>query len=108
MIGWWVVIAAQTPEERDAATDRKAAILAQWDDGVSGIRWLERLAEEGKATKLRGNGYPNRYTARAGDVLPLLEQVKPTRRHSNIEMHAERIADCLPEQVLTIDAWDQD
>lgn len=45
-----------------------------------------KLAEEGRATKLSGNGYPNRYTARVGDVLPLLEQVKPTRRHSNIEL----------------------
>lgn len=38
-----------------------------------GIRWIEHLTEAGKASKLAGGGYPNRYTARAGDVLPLIE-----------------------------------
>ncbi len=37
------------------------------------IRWIEHLTEAGKAIKLAGGGYPNRYTARAGDVLPLIE-----------------------------------
>ena len=38
MIGWWIVIAAQTPEERDAPnSDRKAAVLANWETSVGGI-----------------------------------------------------------------------
>lgn len=41
MIGWWIVVSTQTPEERDKADQesRRAAILAQWDTGANGIRW---------------------------------------------------------------------
>ncbi len=28
MIGWWIVIAAQTPEERDTGIGRRDAVLA--------------------------------------------------------------------------------
>ncbi|MDL1863951.1 conjugal transfer protein TraC [Betaproteobacteria bacterium PRO5] len=31
--------------------DRKKSVLAEWETGVGGIRWLEKLIEEGKATK---------------------------------------------------------
>ncbi|HEY9222698.1 MAG TPA: hypothetical protein VIP27_00920 [Variovorax sp.] len=59
MLGYWIVISTQTPEERDAVFDRKNSVLAEWETGVGGIRWLEALVEEGKTTKLRGDGYPN-------------------------------------------------
>lgn len=72
---------AQTSEERDAAIDRKAVILAIWKDRAEGISWLEALTEAGEAARLPGNGYPNYYTARAADVLPLIDQVRPTHRH---------------------------
>jgi hypothetical protein len=28
MIGWWITIAAQSPEERDRAVDSRATVLA--------------------------------------------------------------------------------
>ncbi len=52
MLGYWIVFSTQTPEERDAIIDRKKSVLADWGTGVRGIRWLEKLFEEGKATKL--------------------------------------------------------
>lgn len=43
MIGWWIVIAAQTPEERGAPnSDRKAAVLANWETSVGGIDWVTK------------------------------------------------------------------
>lgn len=124
MIGWWIVVSTQTPQERDQADQdtRRAAILAQWEAGAEGIRWVEQLAEQGKAAKLSGSGYPNRYTAQARDVLPLLgvappaaggtliigdDYVMPSNWRGKIELHAERVAACPADHVLTIDAWDQ-
>lgn len=123
MIGWWIVIAAQTPEERDAPnSDRKAAVLANWETSVGGIDWVTKLTKEGKATQLSSSGYPNRYTAKAGDVLPMLSKgipdhsdmtiigddyVMPAGWKGNIIMHQDKIEACPPDQVLTIEVWDQ-
>ncbi|MGQ3054247.1 hypothetical protein [Acidovorax temperans] len=121
MIGWWIVVAAQTPEERDRSLDRKEAVLANWEVGPGGIDWLQQLVREGKATWLAFNGYPNRYTAKAGDVLPLLaggppahrgpaiigdDYVMPANWKGDAIFHPDKIATCPPDQPLTIDAWD--
>lgn len=123
MIGWWIVIAAQTPEEYDRVTnDPAATVLATWETGLGGIAWLRNLTEEGKAAQLSTGGYPNRYTAKAGDVLPLLadgppahagptvigeDYVMPSHWIGNVIMHPGKIAACPPDQLLTIEAWDQ-
>jgi len=121
MIGWWIVVAAQTPEERDRSLDRKEAVMANWEVGPGGIDWLQQLVREGKATWLAFNGYPNRYTAKAGDVLPLLaggppahrgpaiigdDYVMPANWKGDAIFHPDKIATCPPDQPLTIDAWD--
>ncbi len=80
MIGWWIVVAAQTPEERDQAIDTKLALLANWEVGPGGIDWLHRLVKAGKASQLAFSGYPNRFTAQAFDVLPLLAGGPPAHR----------------------------
>jgi len=122
MIGWWIVVAAQTPEERDRAADTKPAVLANWEVGPGGLDWLRQLVKAGKASQLFFSGYPNRYTAKAGDVLPLLaggppahcgppiigdDYVMPANWKGNVIFHHDKIAACSPDQVLTIDAWDQ-
>lgn len=61
------------PEERDAPnSEHKTAVLATWETSVGGIDWATKLIQEGKATQLSRSGYPNRYTANAGDVVPIL------------------------------------
>ncbi len=123
MIGWWIIISQETPDERDAPnSDRKAAMLGNWETSLSGIDWVTKLTKEGKAVQLLSGGYPNRYTARAGDVLPLFangipdhsdmpiigdDYVMPDGWTGNIVMHQDKIDNCQPDQVLTIEVWDQ-
>ena len=128
MLGYWIVVSTQTPEERDAIIDRKKSVLAEWETGVGGIRWLETLDEEGQATKLRGDGYPNRYTSTADIVLPLItgdaikpaddgiwvfgmdegeEYAQPPGWMGKVNLRPESIRTCPTNAALTIDAWDQ-
>lgn len=61
MIRWWIVIAAQTPEELDTGIGRRDAVLANWETSVGGNGWVQRLVDEGKAVQLLSGGYPSRY-----------------------------------------------
>ena len=123
MLGWMIVVSTMTPEEMDqSSTDtKKATVLARWEVGPGGINWIEDLASAGKGTKLYGGGYPNRYTATARDVLPVLAGEPPTESgptiigddyvkswdwSSKISLYPDRIAACPVDHVLTIDAWD--
>lgn len=129
MIGWWVIVSEQTPEERDADPDRKAKQLASWETGAGGLRWLHELVAKGEAWEheLKG-GYPNRYTAMARDLLPLLEGGPPLSkgmdiyaydefakeskmvwgdRNWNVILHSDRLAACAPDKRLTVEVWDQ-
>ena len=51
MIGWWIVVAAQTPQQRDSAIDRKEVILATWEAGLGGLDWLQALVDAGKGPR---------------------------------------------------------
>ena len=122
MIGWLIIVAQQTPEERDSSVGGNASNLANWETSVGGVNWLEKLTKEGKATKLSSGGYPNRYVAIARDVLPLITDMPPPHTGPTIigddyVMHGDwignvvidynKIAACPSDQILTIDAWDQ-
>lgn len=123
MIGWGIVILALTPEERDNADQEtlRAATLAQWETGAWGIEWIERMAQDGKAVKMLAYGYPNRYTAKAADVLHLLnappelpagplvvgdDYALPANWRGAINLYADRVDACPADLMLTIDAWD--
>lgn len=118
MLGWLVIVSTCLPEE-DVLADN---IIARWEVGPGGIDWIEKLVESGKADQRSFSGYPNRYIARAGDVLPLLTEnppahtgpaifgddyVLPANWRGQVTMYPERIKGCADDSVLTIDAWDQ-
>jgi hypothetical protein len=122
MLGWWIVITKQAPDELVGMAPNKEGRLATWETSASGDEWVARLAKEGRATQLTFNGYPNRYTAPARDVLPLIKNglpshngptvigddyVMPGNWTGNVQIHEDRIAACSPEQMLTIEVWDQ-
>lgn len=129
MIGWGIVISTQTEEERELADTetRRAALLAHWDAGGGGTSWLSALVSAGKAVQTGFGGYPQRYTALASDVLPLVENggvtppddglwifgldegeeyIQPPGWISNLVIHHDRIKACPPDQQLAIEAWD--
>lgn len=121
MSGWRILVAQQTPEERDAAADPKKDILARWEVGVGGLAWLDALVEAGKASQISFAGYPNRYVAIANVILPILKSGSPpycelpaddVKRSTDkiwvdeTIIHQDKIAKCPENQILTIDAWD--
>lgn len=116
MSGWWTIISTETPEQlADMTKVNKDAFLASWEAGLFGADWIAQLCEHGKATQLTFNGFPNRYTAPAGVIAPLLlagiaeaqdgefPQDKLTGWPGSITAHPERIAACAPGQLLTIE-----
>ena len=70
MLGWWIVIKGGRAEGKLAVRDDA---LASWEAGLFDLHWLNILVAAGEAQKLR-SGYPNRYEARAADVLRLHAQ----------------------------------
>ena len=129
MLGWWILVDAQTPEQRTWAADPKAKLLASWEASLGGTRWVLNLVAAGKALEHQlSGGYPDRYTALARDVLPLLVDGPPEHRggdvfteddesgelrflpgawKGNITLYRDRMEACTPEQVVTIEIWDQ-
>ena len=130
MLGWWITVSALPAELENSISKNEHAqyLLAKWETSLGGTDWLEALAAEGKATwdKSKG-GYPWRFLAKASDVLPVLthgrlpkhagidvigtdegeEYFTPAGWSSQVELWPENIARCLPDAMLTIDAWDQ-
>ncbi|MFG2298974.1 hypothetical protein [Streptomyces sp. NPDC048603] len=114
MLGWDISIRVATPEQvsdPEAGNDGDPTrILASWTT-TSTLEWLSTLQRDGRAREILSSGYPLRYAARAGDVLPLLADEPllgmgrwPFTRRT---VHTDRIAACPAGQLLIIDAWDQ-
>ena len=61
-----------------------------------GLKRLDALVADGKAIDLGGNGYPNRYTAEAGQLLPSVVDGPPAARPTLV---------CGPDDVLG-PAWE--
>ncbi|MFC5663758.1 hypothetical protein ACFP3U_12270 [Kitasatospora misakiensis] len=102
MLGWWFVVRAPVGEEGEGV------VLAKWETGLRGRDWIEALVAAGRAQQLQFDGYPCRYTARAGEVLPLLaDGSMPGADWRLGELHPARIAACPPDALLTVIAWDQ-
>lgn len=107
MLGWWIVIKSLPPEEADKLVGKETSspyMLANWEVGTSGLRWLNELVDAGKAKQLKNGSYPNRYVCKAVDVLPFIETPKEWMK--NLVHRPENIQKCSAETVLTVDAWD--
>lgn len=116
MLGWWILIKQQA-----AAGGGDAPVIASWETSLGGADWLEKLVSEGKATQLSHSGYPNRYTAIASDVLPLIasgipphegidvigdDYMLPAGWMGEIILKQENFDACPPSQTLAIEVWD--
>ena len=120
MSGWWTIISTETPEQlADMTKVNKDALLATWEAGLFGADWIAQLCTQSKATQLTFNGFPNRYTASADVIVPLLQagiaeaqegefpQDTLTGWPGSITVHPQRIAACERGQLLSIEVWDQ-
>jgi hypothetical protein len=112
MLGWGIFVSTLSKEENDRADTAtiRASLLASWET-TGLLKWLDELVASGKAVQHSRGGYPNLYTAKAGDVLPLIEDGRiDDWKYAKIYMkqiHKDRMSACRDEQVLTIEVWDQ-
>lgn len=119
MLGWWTVISTETLEQRALpGGGNKEATLATWEAGLGGMDWILELCKQGKAEQHSFNGYPNRFTALASEITPILARgikehlghfngPEPSAWKGSATVHQERIAACAPDQLLTVEVWDQ-
>lgn len=111
MAGWQISVTTQTPEEWTSNLDRDT-ILATWTTGAMGIEPFEILLQRGEAGLLRADGYPRLYTAEARHILPVVRTVPDLAAAAIVKawyvtLRPPVIEACLPDQRLTIVAWDQ-
>ncbi|MFD7629028.1 hypothetical protein ACFV7Q_23855 [Streptomyces sp. NPDC059851] len=115
MLGFTVSVVIPTGEQAEDLKDSSHhhgsdRILASWTT-TDVLMWLNDLVQHGKAQEILCSGYPLRYTARAGDVLPLLtdEELLGIGRwpFTDPYLDPDLIAACPPDELLIIDAWDQ-
>lgn len=120
MLGWWTVISTETLAQRALpGGGNKEATLAVWEAGLGGMDWIVDLCKQGKAEQHSFNGYPNRFTALASEITPILaagiaesemhnfRSKTPVGWKGSITVYQDRIAACAPEQLLTVEVWDQ-
>jgi hypothetical protein len=115
MSGWWVVVDPRTPAERDASEEKMAQLVASWETGVCSMRFLTRdLVKAGKAVQHSFNGYPNRFTVAAGDLVPLIIDGPPTWKGEHgqeytgrVTIHRDKLLALSADRMLTVDVWDQ-
>lgn len=114
MSGWWVVVDPRTPEERDASQDKMGPLVASWEAGVCSMWFLTRdLVKAGKAVQHSFNGYPNRFTVAAGDLVPFIIDGPPVwkneyneEHNSKVTIHRQRLSALPLTHMLTVDLWD--
>jgi hypothetical protein len=124
MLGWHVSVYRQKDGGRLPATAKseEGARLAVWQADVGGLKWIHELVKAGKAVDLLGNGYPNRYTAAAENLIPHLSATPPLARTVWQREEGDIVTDqwvgktatdpieitqCRPDEWLLIEAWDE-
>ncbi len=96
--------------------------VASWLAGVGGTRWLDDLVSKGSAKSLGGNGYPDKYEI-CGEVLSSVlangvpehdgalvigdDYVQMPGHKTDVKIDMGVIRSLPPDEILTIEAWDQ-
>ncbi|MFL1529188.1 hypothetical protein [Pseudomonas sp. O230] len=96
-MSWWIRVYVEPGEREDT--------LAVWESGA--YRWAERLTETGILTQTKTGGYPNEYKGWAGDLLPLLQDLKQRHPGEQFSKYQKRIDRCRTEAELLVELWDQ-
>lgn len=96
--------------------------IASWVAGPFGLQWLDALVKENKVIDLGGNGYPCKFLVSARVLLPMItagvpahdkplvlgdDYVLPEGWCGDIKWRREEVLACHPDELLTIEAWDQ-
>lgn len=122
MLGWSIAIYREADYQRFDFPELSDLAIAAWTAGLGGLKWLDPLVKEGKATE-GGNGYPLWVKAKADVLLPLVAQgppphegpfvigedyVRPGGWLGDVKISAALLANCPADEDLIVIAWDQD
>ncbi len=114
MLGWEVFVLRSPDAKRDE-------LIAHWQTSAFGLRWLDQLVKDGKASNLGGNGYPNLYSVTAGVLFPIIKKglpanssplvigddyVIPEGWNGNVVWKQDP-ATCKENDLLILEIWDQ-
>jgi len=119
MLGWQIFICTEKNLNEDAST---ATSVASWVTGLGGDQWIKDLVTANKAQRLKDScGYPNYYTAKAKDILPLITKDLPQyngffvigedfllngKKNWDIKLDKPRLATITPNKLLYVETWD--
>lgn len=122
MLGWSIAIYRESDYRRFHAQELWDLAIASWTTSLGGLKWLDPLLKEGKATE-GGNGYPLWIKAKANDLLPLIaggppphdgpfvigeDYVMPGGWIGDVQINYAPLANCPPDEDLIVIAYDQD
>ena len=122
MLGWYIVVFVANSEVSDDQSSTEKTRLASWDSGIGDRNWLDQLVKENKLLDLGGNGYPYTYSGKASIVLPIITSGPPPHDGPDIigddyfisgnkvyslKLNELEISQCIPDDQLTIEVWDQ-
>jgi hypothetical protein len=106
LLGWQIYILAKREGKHES--------VAVWKSGLGGSGWIRKLVENGQATDLGGNGYPDRYSAQAKYLFQEMLSHEPTDSNNKTMPAYDRtiirhdlIEKLDPEEILEIEFWDQ-
>ena len=121
MLGWEIMI-FRGANRRPFDVPGSGSLVARWMTGLGGTRWLDRLAEQGGAVVLGGDGYPCRYVLTVGALLSTLKSGTPKAEGSAVvgddyylpsnwtgsnSLELEVLQAAQPTEMLVVEAWDQ-
>jgi hypothetical protein len=119
VLGWDVMVFHRAISGPTASDE---VLLASWQTGPIGLRWLDEIVKSGRAVDLGGSGYPYKYSIPAGILLPIItaglpvydsppiagdDYFMPSGWNSRVKLDRARIAECPSDAQLIVEAWDQ-